>query len=322
MRWIIKTPWAKCDATARHLGVHPLIVQLLFNRGLTQPDPMRDFLEPRMSMLHPPADLPGANEAAALLVTKIRDRRRICIYGDYDVDGITGTAILWHLLKLAGADVTYYIPHRIEEGYGVNSESLRQLAREGIDTVVTVDCGITAIDEACVARKLGLTLVITDHHRWSTTLPDAHAIVHPAIGKSYPNPDLCGAGVAFKLAWAIARELSNAEKVTPEFRDYLTSSIGLVALGTIADVVPLLGENRVLARFGLANLPASRLCGLNALIESARLGDQAKLDSEHVGFWLAPRLNAAGRMGHAFLAAELLTRADETRAREIAEYLE
>lgn len=322
MRWIIKPPWAQCDAMARRLGAHPLVVQLLYNRGLSQPDPMRAFLEPRMSMLHSPTELPGANEAAALIVSKIRDQKRICIYGDYDVDGITGTAILWHLLKLAGADVSYYIPHRIEEGYGVNAESLRQLARDGIDTVVTVDCGITAIDEARTARELGLTFVISDHHRPGSGLPDAHAIVHPGLGSKYPNPDLCGAGVAFKLAWSIARELSQADKVTPEFRDFLTSAIGLVALGTIADVVPLLGENRILTRFGLANLPASRLCGLTALIESARLGDQAKLDSEHVGFWLAPRLNAAGRMGHAFLAAELLTRADETRAREIAEYLE
>lgn len=322
MQWIIKPPWAQCDIMARRLAVHPLVVQLLYNRGLTQPDPMQAFLDPRMNMLHAPADLPGASEAATLIVAKIRDRRRICIYGDYDVDGITGTAILWHLLKLAGADVSFYIPHRIEEGYGVNAESLRQLARDGIDTVITVDCGITAIDEAQVARELGLTLVITDHHSAAAGLPDAHAIVHPALGNTYPNPNLCGAGVAFKLAWAIALKLCNADKVTPEFREFLTSAIGLVALGTIADVVPLLGENRVLARFGLANLPASKMCGLTALIASAKLGDKVKLDSEHVGFWLAPRLNAAGRMGHAFLAAELLTRADETRAREIAEYLE
>jgi single-stranded-DNA-specific exonuclease len=322
MQWKIKPPWAQCESMARCLGAHPLVVQLLYNRGLSEPELMQEFLEPRMSMLYAPEQLPGTREAAALIAAKAREHRRIVIYGDYDVDGISGTAILWHLLKLAGADVHFYIPHRIEEGYGVNAEALRQIAREGADTVVTVDCGVTAIDEARVARELGLTLIITDHHRPPATLPDAQAIVHPGVGGGYPNPDLCGAGVAFKLAWAIARELSNAEKVTTEFREFLTSAIGLVALGTIADVVPLMGENRVLAKFGLANLPASRLCGLNALITSARLGDQKKFDSEHVGFWLAPRLNAAGRMGHAHLAAELLTRADEDRAREIAEYLE
>lgn len=321
MQWIINQPWPVCESTARRLGVHPLIVQLLFNRGLDRPETMQTFLEPRMSMLHPPEELPGAKEAAALIVEKIHQRKRIVIYGDYDVDGITGTAILWHLLKLAGADVSFYIPHRIDEGYGLNAEAMRQLAREGHDVVITVDCGVTAVEETRLARDLGLTLIITDHHRPAGTLPDAHVLVHPGIGGDYPNPDLCGAGVAFKLAWAIAKHLSNAERVSPEFREFLTSAVGLVALGTIADVVPLLGENRVLARFGLASLKESKLEGLTALIESARLADQ-KLNSDHVGFWLAPRINAAGRMGHARLAAELLTRANTERAVEIARYLE
>lgn len=321
MQWIIKQPWPGCDSTARRLGIHPLVAQLLYNRGVDKPELMRAFLEPKMSMLHSPDELPGAKEAAALIVSKIHEQKRIVIYGDYDVDGITGTAVLWHLLKLAGADVSLYIPHRIDEGYGLNADAVRQLARDGQDVIITVDCGITAVEETKIARDLGLTVIITDHHRSGSTLPNAHAIVHPAIGGAYPNPDLCGAGVAFKLAWAIAKHLSNAERVSPEFRDFLTAAVGLVSLGTIADVVPLLGENRVLARFGLANLKESRLCGLNALIESAKLADQ-KLNSEHVGFWLAPRLNAAGRMGHAVLAAELLTRANAERAREIAQYLE
>ncbi|HOA74170.1 MAG TPA: single-stranded-DNA-specific exonuclease RecJ [Phycisphaerae bacterium] len=321
MQWIIKQPWPGCESMARRLGVHPLIVQLLFNRGLDRPEAMKAFLEPRMSMLHAPEELPGAKEAAALIVARMHEGKRIVIYGDYDVDGITGTAILWHLLTLAGADVSFYIPHRIDEGYGLNADAVRQLARDGYDVLITVDCGITAVEEIRLARDLGLTTVITDHHRPGSTLPDAHVVVHPGLEGKYPNHDLCGAGVAFKLAWAIAKHLSNAEKVSPEFREFLTSAMGLVALGTIADVVPLLGENRVLARYGLANLKASKLSGIAALIESARLADQ-KLNSDHVGFWLAPRLNAAGRMGHAQLAAELLTRADEKRAREIAQYLE
>ena len=322
MQWIIKQPWAGCESTARRLSIHPLVAQLLYNRGLEQPEPMRDFLDPRMNMLLPPDQLPGAPEAAALIAQKIRERRRIVIYGDYDVDGVTGMAILWHLLKMAGADVTFYIPHRLEEGYGLNGDALRQIVRDGGEVVITVDCGITAVDEARLARDLGLTLIITDHHRAVATIPDAHVVVHPTVGGHYPNPDLCGAGVAFKVAWAVARALSNAEKVSADFREFLTSAVGLVALGTIADVVPLLGENRVLARYGLANLTASRLKGLTALIESARLGDERRLNTDHVGFWLAPRLNAAGRMGHAVLAAELLTKADEERAREIARYLE
>nr|HPZ97560.1 DHH family phosphoesterase [Phycisphaerae bacterium] len=297
MQWIIKQPWPGCESMARRLGVHPLIVQLLFNRGLDRPEAMKAFLEPRMSMLHAPEELPGAKEAAALIVARMHEGKRIVIYGDYDVDGITGTAILWHLLTLAGADVSFYIPHRIDEGYGLNADAVRQLARDGYDVLITVDCGITAVEEIRLARDLGLTTVITDHHRPGSTLPDAHVVVHPGLEGKYPNHDLCGAGVAFKLAWAIAKHLSNAEKVSPEFREFLTSAMGLVALGTIADVVPLLGENRVLARYGLANLKASKLSGIAALIESARLADQ-KLNSDHVGFWLAPRLNAAGRMGH------------------------
>ncbi len=322
MQWIIKQPWAAAEGTARRLGLHPLVAQLVYNRGLEQPEAMREFLEPRMSMLYPPEALPGATEAAELIAAAVRNHQRIVIYGDYDVDGITATAILWHLLTLAGAEVSYYIPHRIEEGYGLKSDALRQIARDGGQVVITVDCGVTAVEETRLARELGLILIITDHHRAGRTLPDARVLVHPGLEGRYPNPDLCGAGVAFKLAWAVAQRLSNAERVSPEFRAFLTNAVGLVALGTIADVVPLLGENRVLARFGLANLPKCPLHGLTALIESAKLTDQAKLNSEHVGFWLAPRLNAAGRMGHAALAAELLTRADAPRAREIAEYLE
>ncbi len=320
-QWIISPPWPGCAGAARRIGTPPLIAQLLCNRGITETDAARAFLNPELKTLHPPEQLPGAVEAAAIISEKIRRHRPIVIYGDYDVDGIAGTAIMWHVLRLAGAGVSFYIPHRLEEGYGVNADALRQLRREGAETVITVDCGITALEEARVAREIGLTLIITDHHTPGTALPEADAIVHPEVGTGYRNPDLCGAGVAFKLAWAVARTMSRSERVTPEFRQFLIDATGLAALGTIADVVPLTGENRVLARFGLLGLTESRLTGLRALIESARLADQ-KINSEHVGFWLAPRLNAAGRMGHAQLAAELLTSADEARAKEIAIYLE
>ena len=320
-QWIITHAWPDCVAAARRIGTSPLVAQLLHNRGMAETEAARAFLNPELKTLYAPDELPGAVEAAGVVAEKIRQRRPIAIYGDYDVDGITGTAILWHLLKLAGAEVSFYIPHRLEEGYGLNAEAIRQLRSEGIDTVISVDCGITAIEEAKVAREIGLTLVITDHHAPGPALPEADAIVHPQVGSGYPNVDLCGAGVAFKLAWAIARTLSESERVTAEFREFLVDATGLVALGTIADVVPLVGENRVLARFGLSGLKESKLAGLQALIESVRLGDK-KIDSEHVGFWLAPRLNAAGRMGHAQLAVELLTRADEARAKEIALYLD
>ncbi|NLX14464.1 MAG: single-stranded-DNA-specific exonuclease RecJ [Phycisphaerales bacterium] len=319
-QWMLAPLMQGCAEFARRLNVHPLIAQILHNRGVTDTSAARDFLNPELIRLHPPEQLAGIAEAAALLAEKVRQKKTIAIYGDYDVDGITATAILWQLLKLAKAQVSYYIPHRLEEGYGLNADALRQLRASGVDTVVTVDCGATACAEARLARELGLTLIVTDHHAPGDELPCAEAVVHPAL-EDYPNPALCGAGVAFKLAWAVAQQLSNSERVTPEFREFLISATGLAALGTIADVSPLIGENRILARFGLHGLSESKLVGLRALLESARLTD-CRLNSEHAGFWLAPRLNAAGRMGHAELAVELFTSADENRAREIALYLE
>ena len=319
--WTIHSPWTERADVARQLGISPLIAQLLRNRGIVDNEAIRMFLRPELKALHAPELLPGVQTAAEIIAQKVRDRKPIVIYGDYDVDGITATAILWHLLKIAGAEVSYYIPHRLDEGYGLNGDALQQLHDNGADTIITVDCGIGAIEETNLANQIGLTLIITDHHTPGNTLPQAAAIVHPNIGDGYPNPDLCGAGVAFKLAWAVAKTLCNADRVTPAFRQFLLDATSLVALATIADVVPLTGENRVLARFGLLGLAESQLTGLRALIESARLTNQ-KLNSEHAGFWLAPRLNAAGRMGHAELAVELLTQADETRAQEIAQYLE
>lgn len=319
--WSIAPAWPGCREAALRFGVSPLVAQVLFNRGVIEPENVKGFLDPKLTHLHAPESLPGVSQAADLIARAVRDHTLIVIYGDYDADGLTGTAILWHLLTLAGASVSYYIPHRIEEGYGLNSEAVRQIRQNGAGLLITVDCGITAIEQVRLARELGLAVVVTDHHAFDGPLPDADAIVHPRAGKGYPNPDLCGAGVAFKLAWAVARSLCGTEKVAPRFREFLVDAIGLVALGTIADVVPLTGENRILARHGLTGLGRSKLTGIIALIEAARLTDQ-KLDSEHVGFWLAPRLNSAGRMAGGELAAELLTSATPQRAREIALLLE
>jgi len=319
--WIIASPWQGRVDAARRLNTSPLIAQLLYNRSITDLEEAQSFLNPQLKCLHDPQLLTGANEAAKIIAEKIRQNKKIVIYGDYDVDGITGIAILWHLLTMVEANVSFYIPHRLEEGYGLNAEALEQLRHDGADTIITVDCGITAKDEARIARENGLTLIITDHHSFGPELPDAEVIVHPQLGESYPNPHLCGVGVAFKLAWAIAKNLSNADRVKPEFREFLMNAMGLVALGTIADIVPLTGENRILTRFGLTGLAESKLVGLKALFETARLTN-TKINSEHVGYWLAPRLNAAGRMGHAQLAVELLTLTDENRAKEIALYLE
>ena len=320
--WIIAPAWVRCAEAAQRWNVQPLVAQLLFNRGLTTDDNPRAFVDPQLKDLYPPEMLPGACEAARHLAAAIRDRRRILLYGDYDVDGITAVAILWHLLTLSGGEVGFYVPHRIGEGYGLNADAIRSIAADGADVVVTVDCGISAGGVAALARELKLDLIITDHHTPGAELPEASAIVHPTVGGDYPNRDLCGAGVAFKLAWALARELSGNPRVHAEYRHFLMlTALPLAALGTIADVVSLTGENRIIARHGMAALRSAPLAGLQALIESAGLV-RTGIDGHAVGFKLAPRLNAAGRMGHARLAVELLTRADENRAREITLYLE
>jgi len=320
--WRVKPLWNDREELASKLQVPPLITQLLYNRGISELNQAKKFLQPSLKDLFEPQLFAGIVQAVERICQALQTGEKMVLYGDYDVDGIAGVAILWHCLKLMGVDVDYYVPHRIEEGYGLNQESIRQLAAKGTQLIVTIDCGISAHQSADLAADLGVALIITDHHHVEDRLPQAVAIVHPDLpGGEYPNKSLCGAGVAFKLAWALAQKFSGASKVSREFRDFLLSALGLAALGTIADVVPLQGENRILARFGLEGLAACNDLGIKALIEAAGLTG-ARLDSFDIGFKLAPRLNAAGRMGHARLAVELFTRAGPERAREIAQYLE
>jgi len=319
-RWMIAAPPEGCEGFARASGTPLLIAQLLMNRKINTPVDASAYLSPQLKDLLTPGDLPGCEDAARILARAVRDGQRIVLYGDYDVDGTTGLAILWRTLHVAGADVGFYVPHRIDEGYGLNLAAVRKLIDEGTKLIVTVDCGITAVDEVAAAMSQGVKVIVTDHHAPHQHIPIASAVVHPWATRPSGNPHLCGAGIAFKLAWAVLRELTGAERVTPEYRELLSSLLPLAALGTIADVVPLIGENRIIARHGLSALPQTRIPGLRALIASAGLNG-GKIDGYDVGFKLAPRLNAAGRMGHAQLAVELLTRADEARAAEIAHYL-
>lgn len=320
--WIIAGPHAERERLAREASIPLLLAQVLLNRGVTNAADVEPYLAPDFRNLLPPEALPGARAAAQRLSTAVAERQRIVIYGDYDVDGITATAILWHALTLAGADVRFYIPSRLDEGYGVNNEALESIAADGGRIVVTVDCGITALDQARRARDLDLDLIITDHHQPHALLPEVPIIVHPSACGASANPHLSGAGVALKIAWALAQQVSGAARVRPEFRDFLLDATALAALGLIADVVPLVGENRIIASFGLRHLGRTRNVGLQALIEVAGLAGNQSYDDYDVGFRLAPRLNAVGRMGHARLAVELLTRADERRAREIATTLD
>ena len=312
----------KIRTLSSSLGIAPLAAQLLINRGISDPNTARAFLNPSLNDLLDPADLTGIAPAVKRIEQAVRNNEKIVLYGDYDVDGITGIAILWHCLKLTGYDTEYYVPHRTEEGYGLNRTAIDQFIAKGTTVMITIDCGITAYDEIAHAAANGIDVILTDHHKLEGPLPPAMAIVHPDLpDQHYGNTALCGAGVAFKLAWALAQRFSGAEKVTPEFRSYLLSATSLAALGTIADMVPLTGENRILARFGLQGLPAVPLPGMAALIEAAGLSNKP-LNSTDIGFALAPRLNAAGRMGHAQLAVELFTRSSAARATAIAVYLE
>jgi single-stranded-DNA-specific exonuclease len=357
-RWNLAPPNPAVEELSSRLKVSPLLAQILLNRGVAEPQECQDFLRPNLKCLHDPYGIPGLQKAADRIARAIRDHQKIVIYGDYDVDGITATSILWHAIRVLGGSAEFYIPHRIDEGYGLNAEAIKQLCDASAQLIITVDCGVTAIEPAKVARERGVDLIITDHHEWrcregeapaepgvagaatsgsagaspsrsehssgSPQLPDCFVVVHPRLpteGPTYPNPHLCGAGVAFKLAWGVGMAMSGANRVSESFRAFLLEATALAALGTIADVVPLVGENRVLAHFGLSGLKASKLVGIRALIESAGLTGQ-KLDSFHVGFLLAPRLNACGRMGHARLAVEMLTTTDSAKALEIATYLE
>jgi single-stranded-DNA-specific exonuclease len=310
-------------ALERAARLPTVVARLLICRGLGDPDSARDFLEPKLSSLRDPELLPGAVSAAEQILRAVQSGQRIIVYGDYDVDGMTATSLLWQCLTLLGANVGYYVPHRLEEGYGLNQEALATLARQGAKMVITVDCGIASVDEARAARELGIDLIITDHHQPGAVLPDAAAIVHPGLpGQGYPFAGLSGAGVAFKLAWLVAKQASGGQKVNDRMRSFLLSALGLAALGTVADVVPLVDENRVLVQHGLVALRDRPVLGLAALMKRAELDRKPALNAEDIGFALAPRLNAAGRLGQAQLAVELLMTTSQERADMLAEYID
>lgn len=334
---------------ARDLDVPAIVARLLMRRGYGDAAAARAFLQPSMQDLHDPALLPGSPRAAARVARAVTEGQPIVIYGDYDVDGVTASAILWHTLRAAGAKVACYVPHRVDEGYGLHAEAIDaiacydacpQLAEAGTSfagppLVVSVDCGIAGVAPAERARELGVDLIISDHHEFDPEkLPDAHTLVHPRLpaegdrhggpggeATAYPFGELCGAGVAFKLAWQFARAYTGETGRLPEaFRRTLMDVLPLAALGTVADVVPLIGENRAIVVHGLSRIKRTPIPGLAALIDAAGLAGET-IDAYHVGFVLGPRLNACGRMGHAREAVELLTVADVERGGELAREL-
>jgi single-stranded-DNA-specific exonuclease len=305
-------------------GAAVLFDRVLAARGLAGPG-AGAFLDPRLTQLHDPSLMPDMDRAAERLIGALRGGEAVVIYGDYDADGITATAILFHLMRglFPGARVSTYVPHR-DEGYGLSVAALEMLAAAGARVVVSVDCGVTAVEPARAARAAGVDLIITDHHNppaEGQPLPGAYALVHPRLpGSAYPFGELSGAGVAYKLAWRMATLHAGGDRAHPAVRQLLVDLLAFAALGSVADVVPLLGENRVLVRFGMERIKHSPLLGLRALVEASGLAG-ANVGTMDAGFKLAPRLNAGGRMAHAQTAVELFTTDDPERARHLADEL-
>ncbi len=305
----------------RYSHLHPIILQILYNRGITEPEDVAEFFGDRVRP-DDPFRLIGVNDAVTRLRRAIKRGRRIAVYGDFDADGVTSTAVMVQTLRTLGADVVPYIPHRVDEGYGLNTAALESLKAQGVQVVVTVDCGIRAVDEVAFARDLGLEIIVTDHHSIGPQVPQAHVVINPKLPESqYPFRDFAGVGVAFKLAQALLRVEQHApiapQPVTLTEEDLLD----LVALGTVADIMPLVGENRTLVQRGLERLRLARRPGIRALAQRAGLAP-SEIDATAIGYRLGPRLNAAGRLESAVLAYNLLMAPTDAQAEEIAYQLD
>jgi len=304
-----------CDGPAAErlaaaLGVAPIVARLLCQRGLSDPELAFRFLNPSLEHLHDPYMLAGMREAVERITTSIARRERIAIHGDYDVDGITSTVILRRALEMLGADVVHFIPERLKDGYGLQPSAVERLHAAGVHLIVSVDCGIRGAEAALRARALGIDLIVTDHHEPDAELPVAVAVINPKRHDcSYPDKYLAGVGVALKLVQALCRTVGR-ESLLPGF-------VKVAALGTLADVVPLFGENRVIAKLGLELLSKGpHKVGLRALLDVAGLSGKT-IDSYHVSFMLAPRVNAAGRMSTPDIATRLLLATDEALSEEV-----
>ncbi len=303
-RWQI-APRVSSLVIARFPQLHPLLVQVLYNRGITTPERVDVFLAPD-AFIGDPFQMYGMNESVDRLRRAILAGEAIAVYGDFDVDGVTATVLLVQALQSIGAQVKPYIPHRIDEGYGLNIDALAQLKEQGVQVVVTVDCGVRSLEEIAFGKKIGLDMIVTDHHAPGKELPDSFATINPKQEQcKYPFKELSGAGVAFKLAQALLRAEKRSplsKQNVPIAEDALTD---LVALGTVADLVPLTGENRALVKRGIALLRESERPGIQALIRQAGIKREA-IEAGTIGYVLGPRLNAAGRLESALMAYDLL----------------
>lgn len=317
-RWIVREHDAqKVDALARVLNVSPTIAALLISRGCADETSGRKFLKPSHDQLHDPYLMKGVSEAVTRLLRAIDDGEPILVYGDYDVDGTTGTAVLLRALNLLGARTGFHVPHRFTEGYGIQQPALEKAWAEGYKLVISVDCGIRAHDPLYWARDTGLDVIITDHHLpdEGEGVPPAYAVLNPnQAGCTYPDKNLAGVGVAFKLVHALFRERDRESQVN--------SFLKIVAIGTVADVAKLTGENRAIVALGLQDLAKATNPGLRALMEVCGCGDGAGMTAYDIGFRIGPRINAAGRMDAARAVVELFSTRDHAEAKRLATHLD
>ena len=315
-RWLLPPPDPAVDAAVRtltrELNVPNFVASLLARRGLRTPEAARDFLHPKLNLLSDPFTLPNMSTAVDRILRALTAGERVVLYGDYDVDGVTSLTILSDLLRAYGGDVQCFLPMRIEEGYGLSAEGVARCAQTlRPQLLIAVDCGTASVAEIYALQAAGVDVIVFDHHEPQAELPGCVALVNPKLGDTYHY--LCSAGLVFKVCHALLKH-----RPLPGFD--LKKSLDLVALGTVADLVPLVEENRIFVRRGTQELARSRRPGVRALMEVAAV--KAPVRPVHIGFRLGPRLNAAGRLGTAQAALELLTTTDETRARELAASLD
>ena len=304
------------------LGCDPLVARMLARRGLEDLAAARDFLEPSVDDLLDPFGLADMERAAARVSAAVADRQPVLVYGDADVDGLAGTALLSHFLRFLGAEPTVYVPNRAYEGYSFTDTGVDEILARGAKVVISVDNGVSSVDAIARLQAAGVDVIVTDHHLPPDVLPPAHAVVNPRrVDCGYPFKGLAGVGVAFKLACAVASRLGEGKRRSPEMSRFLGEAMGWVALGTVSDMMPLRGENRILVKRGLRAIPLSSHAGLRALCEVAGV-DERDFGAEDIAFRIAPRLNAATRLGRHDISLELVTADDPARAQSLAQQLD
>jgi single-stranded-DNA-specific exonuclease len=317
-RWVFPESPGDITEASRELKLPAAAIQILFRRGLRDPESIAHFLNPRIEDLHDPFLLLDMARAVERIQAAIANAEKIEIHGDYDVDGVTSTVVLHKALELAGAKPGWYIPHRLHDGYGMQPAAVDEASARGVGLIISVDNGIRAGAAICRANELGIDVIVTDHHLPEAALPPALAVINPnRTDCSYPNPNLCGAGVAFKLAHAI---LAGAGWSAQKLNRVLESFLKLVAIATVADIVPLTGENRIIVKHGLNGLGDVRNPGLRALLDAAGFGERLP-DATEVGFRIAPAINASGRMDSAGQAVRMFLTSDKEEATRIAKEL-